>query len=397
MNALFSLKTKIVMQFAIVLLPLVLVAVLQAGGVADRAQALKAQAAQAADGSAPDARKLAQAIDDVHQAARREQLVVLGTAGAMLVLGGILAFAMVRRLAAPLSEAVSVVEAIAKGDLGQRVDAYGTGEAARLLKALSQMQSGLSNMIRDVRQGTDAIAASLGEIRSVNERISDRSSMLAESMSATVGALDTVSMTIEHNATHADSVGGRIEHSATIARAGEAVVGDVSRTMGEIQQSGRKVAEIVGLINGIAFQTNILALNAAIEAARAGPQGKGFAVVVTEVRSLAQRCAAAAAQIGEIIGTTVRNVDTGTALTADAAARMREIVESVEETQRLMESIRAGGEEQSAAVKEVHRSVAELGDSTRENADLASRAVTASATADSEIARLETAIGRFRA
>ena len=397
MNALFSLKTKIVMQFAIVLLPLVRVAVLQAGGVADRAQALKAQAAQAADGSAPDARKLAQAIDDVHQAARREQLVVLGTAGAMLVLGGILAFAMVRRLAAPLSEAVSVVEAIAKGDLGQRVDAYGTGEAARLLKALSQMQSGLSNMIRDVRQGTDAIAASLGEIRSVNERISDRSSMLAESMSATVGALDTVSMTIEHNATHADSVGGRIEHSATIARAGEAVVGDVSRTMGEIQQSGRKVAEIVGLINGIAFQTNILALNAAIEAARAGPQGKGFAVVATEVRSLAQRCAAAAAQIGEIIGTTVRNVDTGTALTADAAARMREIVESVEETQRLMESIRAGGEEQSAAVKEVHRSVAELGDSTRENADLASRAVTASATADSEIARLETAIGRFRA
>jgi methyl-accepting chemotaxis protein len=288
---------------------------------------------------------------------------------ATLVLGG---FALVisRRIREGIEEAVRVVDAVSQGDLTQRIEVEGSDEVAQLLKAMAHMQTGLSGVVSAVRQGSESVASASTEIAQGNNDLSARTEQQASALEQTAASMEELGSTVKQNADNARQANQLAQSASTIAIKGGHVVGEVVQTMKGINESSRKIADIISVIDGIAFQTNILALNAAVEAARAGEQGRGFAVVASEVRSLAGRSAEAAKEIKTLISASVERVEQGTTLADQAGTTMTEVVASIKRVTDIMGEISAASNEQSLGVSQVGEAVAQMDQATQQNATL---------------------------
>ena len=295
-----------------------------------------------------------------------------------------------RMIVRPLLEAGEIFRRIAEGDLTRRVADRGRNEIGALLTALKSMQDGLVRTVSSVRRGVDEIHVGAREISSGNADLSSRTEQQAASLEQTAASMEELASTVKQNAGIAHEANRMVGESAAVARRGGEAVAGVVETMRAISGSSARIADIVGVIDGIAFQTNILALNAAVEAARAGEQGKGFAVVASEVRTLAQRSAAAAKEIKQLIEDSTQKVGVGSAQVERAGATMREIEDSVQRVTSLMGEISAASEEQSSGIDQVNRAVAQMDNVTQQNAALVEQAAAAPARWRSRRASLRT-------
>ena len=317
--------------------------------------------------------------------------VIAGIAAAIA-----LGFFMIRAIVRPLDEAVRVADAVAAGDLTQQISATGNDEIGRLMRAMQHMNDSLTDTIRRVRTGTDAITVASGEIATGNADLSSRTESQASSLEETASSMEELTSTVKQNAENARQANQLVVSTAEIAAKGGSVVSEVVVTMESIKDSSRKIADIIGVIDGIAFQTNILALNAAVEAARAGEQGRGFAVVASEVRSLAQRSAGAAKEIKALIEDSVGKVDAGGKLVDEAGKTMDEIVTSVKRVTDIMSEIAAASHEQSAGIEQVNQAVGQMDEMTQQNAALVEEAAAAAESLREQAGKLSEAVSVFR-
>jgi len=313
---------------------------------------------------------------------------IAGVAGMGLIL--------VRKLIRSLSEAVKIAQAVAAGDLTSRIDVNTTDETGQLLQALKDMSGNLQHIVDQVRVGTDTVATASSQIASGNLDLSSRTEQQASSLEETAASMEELTSTVKQNADNARQANQLAESASDVALKGGAVVSQVVDTMSAINTSSRKIVDIIGVIDGIAFQTNILALNAAVEAARAGEQGRGFAVVASEVRNLAQRSAAAAKEIKELIGDSVDKVDVGAKLVDQAGATMQEIVASIKRVTDVMSEITAASQEQSAGIEQVNQAISQMDQVTQQNAALVEEAAAAAASLQSQAENLSQVVSVFK-
>ena len=282
----------------------------------------------------------------------------------------ILAVLIMRSILGPLHDAVSVARTVASGDLSGTVRVEGENELTQLMLALKEMQDNLVNLVSRVLWGSEGVSAASAEIAQGNLDLSARTESQASALEETAASMEELSSTVKANAENARHANQLAESASRIAFRGGAVVNQVVEKMKGIDESSRKISDIIGVIDGIAFQTNILALNAAVEAARAGEQGRGFAVVASEVRSLAGRSAEAAKEIKTLIGTSLERVSQGTALVDQAGATMAEVVSSIKSVTDIMGEISAASNEQSQGVCQVGEAVSQMDQTTQQNAAL---------------------------
>jgi methyl-accepting chemotaxis protein len=296
---------------------------------------------------------------------------MLGVGGALAVtLGLLFAWLATRSITQPIRRAVESAEAIAGGNLAADVVVTGHDETAQLLQALSAMQVNLARIVGHVREGSESVSTASAEIAEGNHDLSARTESQASALQQTAASMDQLSATVSRNADNARQANQLAQSASSVAVQGGEVVAQVVDTMKGINDSSRKIADIISVIDGIAFQTNILALNAAVEAARAGEQGRGFAVVASEVRSLAGRSADAAKEIKSLINDSVMRVEQGTALVDRAGSTMTEVVGSIRRVTDLMGEISAASSEQSAGVAQVGDAVTQMDQATQQNAAL---------------------------
>jgi methyl-accepting chemotaxis protein len=322
--------------------------------------------------------------------------VLIAISVGALVVGIYFALAITRSITQPLQEAVQVAKNVAAGELTSRVTTRGKDETSDLLAALNEMNDSLRKIVGEVRIGTDAIATASGQIAAGNADLSARTESQAGSLEETASSMEELTSTVKQNADNARQANQLAMSASEFASKGGAVVGQVVDTMGSIKESSRKIVDIIGVIDGIAFQTNILALNAAVEAARAGEQGRGFAVVASEVRSLAQRSAAAAKEIKTLIGDSVEKVDAGSKLVDQAGGTMDEIVTSIRHVADIMAEITAASQEQSAGIEQVNQAIAQIDEATQQNAALVEQASAAAESMQDQAARLAKAVAVFK-
>ena len=296
----------------------------------------------------------------------------------------------------PIGYAAGVAEAIAGGDLSSPIRVDGCDETALLLAALSRMQDSLRDVVGQVHESSISIKNVSAEVATGNTDLSQRTEQAASSLQQTASSMAQLTSTVRHSAESALQASALAASAADVAKRGGQVVAQVVNTMNDINTSAKKIADIVGTIDGIAFQTNILALNAAVEAARAGEQGRGFAVVASEVRSLAQRSADAAREIKTLIGTSVERVDAGSRLVADAGSTMTEIVASVQRVSDIIDRISAAASEQSAGIGQVNSAVSDLDRMTQQNAALVEQSAAAAESMQGQAERLSAVVGAFR-
>ncbi|WP_271465452.1 methyl-accepting chemotaxis protein [Acidovorax sp. NCPPB 4044] len=301
-----------------------------------------------------------------------------------------------RQVLAPLDEAGGLLERVAQGDLTSRIEVRSDNEIGRMLQAARAMQEGLVRMVTQVRQGVEEIRTGAQEIAGGNADLSGRTEQQAASLQETAASMEELSSTVKHNADNARLASQLASGSMEVARRGGSAVDEVVVTMQAISESSRKIADIVNVIDGIAFQTNILALNAAVEAARAGEQGKGFAVVAGEVRALAQRSAEAAKEIKALIADSVGKVGTGASQVERAGATMQEIVASVERVTDIMGEISEASREQSSGIDQVNQAVVQMDQATQQNAALVEQAAAAASSLEDQTRRLQAAVAQFR-
>ncbi|MGR6080450.1 methyl-accepting chemotaxis protein [Achromobacter xylosoxidans] len=316
--------------------------------------------------------------------------------GLAVVLGGLFAWRVSKSITAPLAQAVSVAETVARGDLGQPIHAVTRDETGRLLRALHDMQDKLAGAVRTIRAGSETISSAAGQIAAGNADLSSRTEEQAASLEETAASMEELASTVKQNADNARQANQLAASASEVAQRGGAVVSAVVSTMGDISASSRKISEIVSVIDGIAFQTNILALNAAVEAARAGEQGKGFAVVAGEVRSLAQRSAQAAREVKTLIEASVSKVAEGAGQAENAGTTMQEVVASVKRVTDIMGEIAAASQEQASGIEQVNRAVSQMDEVTQQNAALVEEAAAAAGSMQDQAHALVRAVGVFR-
>ena len=338
----------------------------------------------------PQARLALQA----HASAARWELLALGFAG--LLVAAALAWAISRSIVAPLDEAILIAETVAAGDLSQEFTTERGGDFGRLLGALGTMEDTLTDLVGRIARSTHAIALASSEIDSGNRHLSERTEQQASSLQQTASSMEQLTATVRQNADRAQSASGLAVGASGIAERGGIVVGQVVDTMTAISGSSRKIVDIIQVIEGIAFQTNILALNAAVEAARAGEQGRGFAVVAGEVRSLAQRSAVAAREIKELIAGSVEQVQNGSQLVGRAGDTMQEIVSAVRGVSTILGEISGALAEQSAGIAQVNQAVSHMDGVTQQNAALVEQAAAAATALSDQARQLKIAVGEFK-
>jgi methyl-accepting chemotaxis protein len=301
-----------------------------------------------------------------------------------------------RSVTGPVDEAVRMAETVASGDLTTQIVTDRKDEMGRLLAALSEMSAALTSTVRTVRDSTDMINTAAEEIATGNMDLSNRTEQQAASLEETASSMEQLTSTVQQNAENARQANQLVVSAASHANEGGQVVSQVVETMGSIKDSSSKIVDIIGVIDSIAFQTNILALNAAVEAARAGEQGRGFAVVASEVRNLAQRSASAAREIKELINDSVEKVDAGSRLVDQAGTTMDRIVTSVQRVADIMTEIASASQEQSSGIAQVNTTITTMDSATQQNAALVEEAAAAAASMREQALRLSEAIAAFR-
>ncbi|GCL61963.1 methyl-accepting chemotaxis protein [Pseudaquabacterium pictum] len=364
------------------------------GPMTDGAKAYKdaIAALQAHVQAAADAMELA-----ASQRASLAQTLMLALSVLALALGSGLAWAITRSVTHPLRQAVDIAERIAAKDLSSPPAVVRRGdEIGTLQQALGQMQGSLVEMVREIRAGTAGVATASAEIASASTDLSQRTEETAGSLQQTASAMEQITATVAQTSDSARAANQLAASASDVAGRGGEMVDQVVRTMESIHASSRQIGDIIGTIDGIAFQTNILALNAAVEAARAGEQGRGFAVVAAEVRSLAQRSAEAAKQIKSLIGTSVDRVESGSRLVGDAGGTMAEIVASVRRVSDIIGEVMSAANEQSQGIAQVNDSVATLDQMTQQNAALVEQSAAAAESLKDQSDRLAALVSTFR-
>jgi len=296
----------------------------------------------------------------------------------------------------PLEQAESLARAIAGGDLTRHIRVEGKDELTRLTDALGGMQTSLARIVGEVRQSTEYINTASAEIASGNQDLSERTEQAAGSLQQTATSVEQINGTVRQSADAARQASQMAVANATVAARGGQVVGQVVSTMEDINRSSQKIGDIIGVIDGIAFQTNILALNAAVEAARAGEQGRGFAVVASEVRSLAQRSAQAAREIKNLIGSSVERVEAGTRLVGEAGSTISEIVSNADKVSTFIQDITTAASEQSQGMDQVNRAVSDLDQMTQQNAALVEQSAAAASSLQEQAQKLAGLVATFR-
>ncbi len=320
-------------------------------------------------------------------------LVILAFALAVCM---VTALWMSRMITRPLLQAVGIVKTVAAGDLTSRIEVTTGDETGELLQALSDMNANLIKIVSQVRSGTEAISTGAKQLASGNADLSQRTEEQASSLEETASSMEELTSTVKQNAENARQANQLAQGASAVAVKGGQAVSKVVGTMSSINESSKKIVDIISVIDGIAFQTNILALNAAVEAARAGEQGRGFAVVASEVRNLAQRSAAAAKEIKALIGDSVDKVGAGTKLVDEAGKTMEEIVASVKRVTDIMSEITAASQEQSSGIEQVNTAVTQMDDVTQRNASLVEEASAAAESMEQQAAVLLQMVSRFK-
>ena len=334
--------------------------------------------------------------DEITQEASqlRNRCALLGV-GALALFAVLLLLVVRANVTRPLARAEQAAEQIAAGDLTVQLDISNKDEIGLVLRAMNRISSGLSDVVSQVRQGAEQIASASGEIASGNLDLSARTEQQASSLEETAASMEELTSTVRQNAAHARQANQLALDASGIAQKGGAAVAQVVDTMGAIHQSAKKIVDIITVIDGIAFQTNILALNAAVEAARAGEQGRGFAVVATEVRNLAQRSAAAAKEIKTLIGDSVEKVATGSQQVEQAGSTMAEVVASVRRVTDIMADISSASEEQRAGIDQVNQAIGQMDQVTQQNAALVEEAAAAAQALQDQAAELTQVVRIF--
>jgi len=327
--------------------------------------------------------------------ARFRLIAVLGVLGGLVVVA-ISALFLVRAISGPLQEMLAHFEAIAAGDLTRRIEVKSKNEMGKAMLGLKTMQERLTATVAKVREGSASIGTATTQIAAGNLDLSSRTEQQAASLEETASSMEELTSAVKQNADNARQANQLAVSASDVAMRGGSVVAEVVDTMGSINESARKIVDIIGVIDGIAFQTNILALNAAVEAARAGEQGRGFAVVAAEVRSLAQRSAAAAKEIKGLIDSSVDKVDTGSKLVAQAGKTMNEIVDSVKHVTDIMGEILAASQEQSSGIEQVNTAISQMDQVTQQNAALVEEAAAAAASLKEQAAALTATVSIFK-
>ena len=341
-----------------------------------------------------DGAALADSNADVTLTQSRNWIIAL-LVGA-IVIGLALAVFMARLIAAPLNRAVEVAKQVAEGDLTAHIEADSEDETGQLMHSLKAMNDNLLRIVGEVRLGTDTIATASSEIASGNLDLSSRTEQQASSLEETASAMEQLTATVKQNSDNARQANQLAVSASEVAVQGGTVVGQVVDTMQAINDSARKIVDIIGVIDGIAFQTNILALNAAVEAARAGEQGRGFAVVASEVRSLAQRSAAAAKEIKTLIDDSVEKAGQGSKLVESAGVTMTEVVSSVRRVTDIVGEISSASQEQSTGIEEVNRAITQMDEVTQQNAALVEEAAAAAQSLQDQAQNLATVVSVFK-
>jgi methyl-accepting chemotaxis protein len=364
------------------------------GGVARQAfRDLNQTVDQLVDLNVKGSEASAQRSEAVYQASALWLLIVSLAAGGVAVT---MALALIRAITRPLAQAVSAADRVANGDLSQRIEFSGKDETARLLDAMQRMQQSLASTVASVREGAESVSTASAQIAQGNADLSARTEEQASSLEQTSATMEELGATVRQNADSAQQANQLAQSASEVARNGGQVVGEVVTTMRGIEDSSKRISDIISTIDGIAFQTNILALNAAVEAARAGEQGRGFAVVASEVRSLAQRSAEAAKEIKSLINDSVERVQSGTQLVDRAGQTMQDIVTSVQRVADIVGEISSASIEQSAGIAQVGEAVTQLDQATQQNAALVEESAAASESLKHQAVRLLESVAGFK-
>ena len=333
---------------------------------------------------------------DVDAIAANSRILISIMIVTFILFGSLCAWYLTRGITRPMNSAVILARSVADGDLTSHIEVNSTDETGQLMQALKDMNDGLQKIVSEVRDSTDTIVTASTEIATGNMDLSSRTESQAGSLEETASSMEELTSTMQQNSQNAKEANNLANAASEAAVKGGAVVSQVVSTMGSISASSKKIVDIIAVIDGIAFQTNILALNAAVEAARAGEQGRGFAVVASEVRNLAQRSASAAKEIKELIADSVEKVDEGARLVDQAGATMTEIVQRVAHVTSIMSEINSASNEQSAGIDQINQAIIQMDNVTQQNAALVEEAAAAAQSLQDQAANLSNVVSIFK-